>query len=828
MVHCWGVGNHNANLGHRLRFRPSVMISKTRFWKRTTQPGKNTNHNHKDHNHKNHNNNVVYIDTNDKEQQIISKGMSPMLTTLRQRNNQRLTNDSNQRRMRRPQRQQQQRQQQQQQQSREPLIESISMESAKEEEQVRDIPGIRIADTPSSLLETNEELSIITNDDDTPTLIKKRKKRFVRSINNNLKKSKPLAIVRTAEELRSAVLDQKIALENVEFDTPSVPTKKTSDDTTNKKEERPPKLSNADTPELPLDHEVLKVIQQRFQTNSKPGFRAVNDTARLALSIEGGGMRGAVSAGMASAIACLGLCDAFDQIYGSSAGSIIGAYMVSRQMCIDVYTDVLTSSKTAFVSKSRLLSWIAGSLVDQMVDKTLSLGDRAAGGKKKIIKSPQIADRLNPGMNTSFVLDNVLCPESGLRPLDLPIFQENDKLQPLKIVASAVQDGKMETISFSSKEHDFFDQIDETTGMITNYATTSVDGKRHGIFACLDASMTVPAAAGPPLQLIRNKDCQTGITTTCFDAFCYEPIPYRSAVQDGATHVLVLKSRPDGCPIGTKPKAYEKTIAPLYFNSNNLTDSSQFFKVGGQQYIYIEDYLTLDQGKNNPNGGVPVPPTKLLYGGKEDHDTNHLISHREDWKKAHLLPIACPKGTPELSTLSLDKDEVLQAVRGGFSAAFDLLAPSAGVTMDCDTLNSTRIAELVFPNIASPELGRRTLIPGFPILTKTPPMEDKKRQLRLLRWLSHGKSVLSQRILQRLMRRRRLTQQQQINNENLKIKHDTDSSSTFVNSSSNDNKCPVDQCPRNDAKKLLVCLPGLQSGMFSNISKGLQYTKGQV
>jgi patatin-like phospholipase/acyl hydrolase len=42
----------------------------------------------------------------------------------------------------------------------------------------------------------------------------------------------------------------------------------------------------------------------------------------------GGGMRGAVSAGMAAAIAGLGLTDAFDVIYGSSAGSVIGAYMV--------------------------------------------------------------------------------------------------------------------------------------------------------------------------------------------------------------------------------------------------------------------------------------------------------------------------------------------------------------------------------------------------------------------------------------------------------------------------------------------------------------------
>jgi predicted acylesterase/phospholipase RssA len=79
-------------------------------------------------------------------------------------------------------------------------------------------------------------------------------------------------------------------------------------------------------------HPVLQLIQKRVETKSLPGARDKNDTAILALSIEGGGMRGAVSAGMAAAISCLGLADAFDSIYGSSAGSVIGAYLISRQM----------------------------------------------------------------------------------------------------------------------------------------------------------------------------------------------------------------------------------------------------------------------------------------------------------------------------------------------------------------------------------------------------------------------------------------------------------------------------------------------------------------
>ncbi len=684
---------------------------------------------------------------------------------------------------------------------------SASMSHATEQEKARTEPGIEIKDTTVISKIEKEILAATINyvnselGEKKPSVEKGRKRR----------KKAPLAIVRNTEELRSAVLDRRILLEDIEFHTPSI-TQKVTSDTKEKVEET--KAYNA-VEDLPFDHEVLKVIQERFRTNSLPGARAFNDTAQLALSIEGGGMRGAVSAGMASAIACLGLCNCFDQIYGSSAGSIIGAYMVSRQMCIDVYTEVLTASKTAFVSKSRLISWIAGSLVDQAVGRTR-------------LRSPQIADRIKPGMNTSFVLDSILCPEYGLRPLDFPMFKENDKLQPLRIVTSTVREGKMETVCLGSQENDFFDEIDESTGMITNYATTSMDGKRHGLFACLDASMTVPAAAGPPLHLVRTKDSKTNITSSCFDAFCFEPIPYRSAVKEGATHVLVLKSRPDGCPIGTKPGVYEKTISPLYFNSHNLPQATEFFKVGGQQYIYAEDYLTLDEGKNDKTGkGVLVPPAEVLYGAPTDEEKEKFIKNRSNWKKAHLLPVACPVGTPELSTLSLDKDEVLNAVRQGFSAAFDLLAPSVGISLN-EHMNSTHIAELVFPsNINSIEtvLERRIPTPGFTISSKGKHHVDidleenneKKRRLnRVLRWVVHGRSVLKQRFRKK---RKDADGPNNYNTEQLDENNDTEHPSDqlyFIPSG------------RSDAKDLLDSLPGLRTGKFSSISKGLQFTKGHV
>jgi predicted acylesterase/phospholipase RssA len=54
--------------------------------------------------------------------------------------------------------------------------------------------------------------------------------------------------------------------------------------------------------------------------------------ARLALVIEGGGMRGAVSGGMALGLHELGLAAAFDAAYGSSAGALSAMWLDSGRL----------------------------------------------------------------------------------------------------------------------------------------------------------------------------------------------------------------------------------------------------------------------------------------------------------------------------------------------------------------------------------------------------------------------------------------------------------------------------------------------------------------
>lgn len=118
-------------------------------------------------------------------------------------------------------------------------------------------------------------------------------------------------------------------------------------------------------PPPPPQHEVLRAITARTQPGSKPGFRK-NDKNTIGLIIEGGGMRASVGAGMLSAIAVLDLADAFDLVYGSSAGAICGAYFVSRQMCVDVLTRVLVAAKTKFVNKTAIYKSIAYIVLEKL------------------------------------------------------------------------------------------------------------------------------------------------------------------------------------------------------------------------------------------------------------------------------------------------------------------------------------------------------------------------------------------------------------------------------------------------------------------------------
>ena len=74
----------------------------------------------------------------------------------------------------------------------------------------------------------------------------------------------------------------------------------------------------------PAHRPVIDLIVRRALDGSKPGQR--EDGHKLGLAIEGGAMRGVVTAGMVTGLEMLGLRDAFDVVYGSSSGASNGAY----------------------------------------------------------------------------------------------------------------------------------------------------------------------------------------------------------------------------------------------------------------------------------------------------------------------------------------------------------------------------------------------------------------------------------------------------------------------------------------------------------------------
>src|SRR5919112_1137253 len=92
-------------------------------------------------------------------------------------------------------------------------------------------------------------------------------------------------------------------------------------------------------------HPVLEVIRRRAETGSKPGRR--RDADRVALVVEGGGMRGVVSAGMTAALERLGLTPCFDLVVGASAGAINSAALLGgvARPAAAMYHTVLASRR---------------------------------------------------------------------------------------------------------------------------------------------------------------------------------------------------------------------------------------------------------------------------------------------------------------------------------------------------------------------------------------------------------------------------------------------------------------------------------------------------
>jgi predicted patatin/cPLA2 family phospholipase len=102
------------------------------------------------------------------------------------------------------------------------------------------------------------------------------------------------------------------------------------------------------------DHPVLELVRKRRRSGAGPGEHG--DGHKLGLAVEGGGMRGVVSAAMLTALDDLGVRSVFDSVYSASSGSVNAAYFAGGETWypLTIYFDDLATKQ--FVDMRRFWS----------------------------------------------------------------------------------------------------------------------------------------------------------------------------------------------------------------------------------------------------------------------------------------------------------------------------------------------------------------------------------------------------------------------------------------------------------------------------------------
>ena len=132
--------------------------------------------------------------------------------------------------------------------------------------------------------------------------------------------------------------------------------------------------------------------------------------ARVALVVEGGGMRGAVSGGMALGLDELGLAGAFDAAYGSSAGTLNAMWLVSGRV------------------RDGIPTWTDPQLVGELISRRRALLRRGPVVDVRGLVEERY-ERLSPGL-----FDAVLAGRTELHPIATDV----ETAEPVDLHASIV------------------------------------------------------------------------------------------------------------------------------------------------------------------------------------------------------------------------------------------------------------------------------------------------------------------------------------------------------------------------------------------------------
>ena len=214
-----------------------------------------------------------------------------------------------------------------------------------------------------------------------------------------------------------------------------------------------------------VESPVLRIVLERARTGSRPRARA--DGHLVCLAIEGGGMRGAVSAGMCVMLEAAGLVDAFDRIYGVSAGALNGWATAAGQAALSA-THYHDAASANVINRMRLL-----------------------------VRRPVI--------NFDLLFEELI---AARKPLSFERLASGPEFRAL---ATSVETHSLRVLA------DFAD--------------------REELLHAVRTSASLPRLGGELPSFRGERMADGGLI---------EPIPYETARTDGATHVLVLRSRPPG------------------------------------------------------------------------------------------------------------------------------------------------------------------------------------------------------------------------------------------------------------------------------------------
>jgi predicted patatin/cPLA2 family phospholipase len=202
-----------------------------------------------------------------------------------------------------------------------------------------------------------------------------------------------------------------------------------------------------------------------------------NDQHRVALVVEGGCMRGVISAGAVTALEHLHLAQRFDAVYGVSAGALDCAYMLAGQaaMGTSIYFEDLPAVR--FLRARRMLAARPPIALDVLIDEIVARRKR------------------------------------------LDVVAVEDARPEFHVLATCLEHRALE--------------------------------RPHGpLLERLRAAARVPLLSGPPVRL---NGCRL------YDGGLLSPLPVELAAADGATHILVLRTRPDG-PAVTRHDHVERAM----------------------------------------------------------------------------------------------------------------------------------------------------------------------------------------------------------------------------------------------------------------------------